>query len=248
MAGTPTKRGSGRGAKAPASSRARSAKEPAVQPPAPAPEGDRASLRLGEFLREAGTITEEELTEALLTQRKTGRKLGAILVDMGLLSEEELCEELSKRLGIPYFDLSSWVIDPKVVQLVPEHLCERYRLIALKKAASRLTVAMINPFDEMALEDLAILTGLQIRPVLATPSAISRALAQAYGAIDFAASIVESLANASGTIDLKKRLYRMIADHEARRENDPDESGEYGGEGPREVGRKDDDDEGGSKS
>ncbi len=170
--------------------------------------------RLGEFLCENGTITQEELAEALEIQKQTGRKLGSILVDMGLLTEESLCEELSNRLDIPYFDLSSYVIDPKVVQVVPEHLCERYRLIALKKTKDRLTVAMINPFDDMALEDLRILTGMAIRPVLATPTAISRALAQAYGAIDYAETLIASLKTSSGRLDLKSRLYDMLARHE----------------------------------
>ena len=171
--------------------------------------------RLGEFLCENGTITNEELTEALEIQKQTGRKLGSILVDMGLLTEESLCEELSDRLDIPYFDLNSYFIDPKVVQVVPEHLCERYRLIALKKNKNKLTVAMINPFDDMALEDLRILTGLEIRPVLATPTAISRALAQAYGAIDYAETLIASLKTSSGRLDLKSRLYEMLERHEA---------------------------------
>ena len=166
--------------------------------------------RLGEFLCENGTITREELEEALEIQKQTGRKLGAILVDMGLLSEEALCEELSHRLDIPYFDLRSYFVDPKVVQIIPEHLCERYRLIALKKSKGKLTVAMINPFDDMALEDLEILTGLQIRPVLATPSAISKALAHAYGAIDYAQSLIASLKTSGHRLDLQSRLYELL--------------------------------------
>jgi len=186
--------------------------------------GDRAARRLGEFLRDNGTITAEELDEALEIQRQTGRKLGAILVDLGVLSEEALCEELSRRLDIPYFDLTAYVIDPRVVQMVPEHLCERYRLIALKKTKDRLTVAMMNPFDDMALEDLRILTGLDIRPVLATPTAISRALAQAYGAIDYAQSLIASLKTTSGRLDLKQRLYDMLERHEAEQQRQADEA------------------------
>ncbi len=178
-------------------------------------DGKAPCLRLGEFLCANGTITEEELAEALQLQKETGRKLGAILVDMTLLTEEELCEELSVRLDIPYFDLEHYQIDPKVVQMAPEHICERYRLIPLKKSGKRLTVAMINPFDDMALEDLSILTGLEIRPVLATPSAISRTLASAFGAIDYAKSLVDSLQTSSGRIDLKKHLYNLLERHDA---------------------------------
>ena len=184
------------------------------------PSGDGADLRLGEFLVANGSINAAQLEEALEVQKRTGRKLGAILVDMAVISEEALCEELSRRLDIPYFDLSDWVIDPKVVQTVPEHLCERYRLIPLKKSGNRLTVAMINPFDEMALEDLHILTGFEIRPVLATPSAISRALAEAYGAINYAKSIIESMATKSGRIDLKERLSRMLDSFEPDRDDE----------------------------
>jgi len=189
-------------------------RKPSKSPPKAASKDGNACLRLGEFLVANGSIKESELKEALLIQQRTGRKLGAILVSLSVLTEDALCQELSRRLDIPYFDLADWMIDPKVVQAVPEHLCERYRLIPLKKSGNRLTVAMINPFDEMALEDLKILTGFDIRPVLATPSAISRALADAYGAINYAKSIIESMATKSGRLDLKERLYRILEHYE----------------------------------
>jgi len=169
-----------------------------------------ACLRLGEFLLQNGLINNEQLDQALEMQKQTGRKLGAILVDMGLLTEERLCEELSDRLGIPYFDLENYIIDPKVVQMVPEHLCERFRLIGIRKSGKKLTVAMVNTFDEMALEDMRILTGLEIKPVLATPSAISKALTTAFGTIDYAASLLEVMSTASGRVDIKDSLYRML--------------------------------------
>ena len=176
-------------------------------------------LRLGEFLLQNGIITSEQLEEALESQKYTGRKIGSILVDMGILSEEQLCEELSRRLHIPFFDLANYIIDPKVVQMVPEHLCERYRLICIKKTGNRLTVAMFNPFDEMALEDMRILTGLKIKPVLATPSSISHALNGAFGTIDYAASLLEAMVSTSGRVDIKDRLYKMLEAAENAKKN-----------------------------
>ena len=167
-------------------------------------------VRLGEFLLQNGVITEDQLNQALDSQKHTGRKLGSILVDMGLLTEQELCEELSDRLSVPYFDLDHYIIDPKVVQMVPEHLCERYRLIGIRKSGDTLTVAMTNTFDEMALIDLRILTGFEIKPVLATPSAISKALTKAFGTIDYASSLLEAMASVNGGLDIKERLYKML--------------------------------------
>jgi hypothetical protein len=94
--------------------------------------------------------------------------------------------------------------------MVPEHLCERYRLIGIRKSGNVLTVAMTNTFDEMALTDLRILTGSEIKPVLATPSAILKALAKAFGTIDYASSLLEAMASVNGGLDIKERLYKML--------------------------------------
>lgn len=144
---------------------------------------DAGKANIGTILLDEKLVTSEQLEEALSVQETTGRRLGNILVDMGFVDEEDFCRLLSEQLGLPFFDLSFYLIDPAVVALVPEHLCERYRLIALKKQGRKLTVAMMDPLNDMALEDLRILTGLEIKVVVATPSKIYHALAEAYEAI-----------------------------------------------------------------
>lgn len=163
---------------------------------------------IGEILLEQKLVTQEQLEEALSLQSETGRRLGAILVDMGFVEEEAFCRLLSDQLGLPFFDLSVYFIDPAVVALVPEHLCERYRLIALKKQGQRLTVAMMDPLNDMALEDLRILTGLEIKVVVATPSKIYHALAEAYEAI----KVSRKLASEFPEVSLAGRLFSGVGD------------------------------------
>jgi hypothetical protein len=147
---------------------------------------------IGRILVGEGCLSPAQLDEALELQRRTGRRLGNILAEKGFVPEDSFARTLARQLDIPYFDLEETVIDPAVVALVPEHLCERYRLIPVLKAGDKLVVAFSDPLDTDALADVRDLTGLTVRVVAAAPGAVRSALSHAFDAV--AASLVRRTA------------------------------------------------------
>jgi hypothetical protein len=140
-------------------------------------------MQIGQILVEEGTVTQAQLDEALAFQRATGRRLGNILTEKGFLTEREFAESLARQLEMPFFDLEGYVIDPAVVSLVPEHLCERYRLIPLMKTQDKLLVAFADPQNTDALADVKSSTQMTIKPAVSTSDAIHQALAEAFDSV-----------------------------------------------------------------
>lgn len=139
-------------------------------------------LRLGDALIAEGLINEEQLQNALSLQKKSGKRLGTVLVEMHLVSEQDIVQILSKQLRIPFIDLSNYLIDPVIAKVIPEHIANRYQLIPINKVSNKLTVAMVDPLNIIAIDDIQLMTGLMVKPVVATQADISKALADAYGA------------------------------------------------------------------
>ncbi|MBX6396358.1 MAG: Flp pilus assembly complex ATPase component TadA, partial [Alicyclobacillaceae bacterium] len=137
--------------------------------------------RLGDLLVEAGMITPEQLEQALKEQKVTGRRLGEVLTQSGILTEEQLIEVMEFQLGIPHVNLDRFPADPAVVELVPESLARRYKVVPLKRHGNRLTLAMVDPLDYFAIDDIRMTTGLHVDPVIATRDDIERALERYYG-------------------------------------------------------------------
>jgi type IV pilus assembly protein PilB len=140
-------------------------------------------MRLGDALIAEGLINEEQLQQALALQKKSGKRLGAVLVEMHLVTEHDIVQILSKQLRIPFIDLSNYLIDPVIAKLVPEHIAKRHMLIPINKVGNKLTVAMVDPLNIIAIDDIQLMTGLMVKPVVATQSDINKALQDAYGAV-----------------------------------------------------------------
>ena len=149
--------------------------------------------KIGEILVEAGYITEEQLDKALKEQAVTGEKLGEILVKKGWLIKEELDQSLAKQIGVSRFDLSSYIVDPEVIRLVPEHLARQYKLIPVFRVENTLTIAMVDPTNVFVIDELQRATGYVIEPVLADEMSIHRAHEQYYGTSGSLQEIVASL-------------------------------------------------------
>ena len=143
----------------------------------------REEKALGQLLVDEGLVRPHHLEEAFEAQRTTGKRLGTILTERGFVSEAELAATLARQLEMPFFELDEYIVDPAVCSLVPEHLCERYRLIPLMKTGDKLVIAFADPLNEDALADVKLLTGLAIKPVVATPSDVNRALSAAFDAL-----------------------------------------------------------------
>jgi len=108
--------------------------------------------RIGEFLVEAGKVTQEQVNEALEIQKQTKEKLGEILVGQGIISQEEINEAVERQTGIKTIDLEKYIYLGDAYKLIPEKLAKKYKAIPLKKEQMVITVAMVDPFDIFALE------------------------------------------------------------------------------------------------
>ncbi|SHJ82560.1 type II secretion system ATPase GspE [Tepidibacter formicigenes] len=138
-------------------------------------------LKLGELLVTAGKVTQDQLKEALKEQKIYGKKLGQILVDKNIITEEEIIEVLEFQLGIPHVNLDKFIIDAQIPLLITENLARRYTLIPIKKQRGKLVVAMADPLNIFAIDDVKIATGMDIDPVICTEKEILNAIDQYYG-------------------------------------------------------------------
>jgi type IV pilus assembly protein PilB len=136
---------------------------------------------LGEQLVEKGLISRDKLWEALRVQSKTGEKLGRVLVNMGLVTEEHIEEAMGSRRE------SLKNIDPEIIRIIPEQLVKRHNVIPLRKEGNKLVVAITDPLNVVAIDDLRLVTGLEIEPVLAETREIKAAIDKHYGMTFFEA-------------------------------------------------------------
>ncbi|HEY5532878.1 MAG TPA: ATPase, T2SS/T4P/T4SS family, partial [Candidatus Anoxymicrobiaceae bacterium] len=132
--------------------------------------------RLGRLLLENNLINEEQLDEALEEHSSTGKSLGRVLIDKGVLSEGQLTSVLAEQIGIRYVDLNNYPIDPGAATLVDAGLARRYMVIPIDYEDSKLMVAMADPTNVFALDDLRIMTGMEILPVVTTKDDIAAAI------------------------------------------------------------------------
>lgn len=150
---------------------------------APAKASASRKLRLGDALIQKGLINAEQLQQALALQKKSGKRLGAVLVEMHIVTEQDIVQLLSEQLRIPFIDLSNYLIDPVIAKLIPEHIAKRHMLIPINKVGNKLTVAMVDPLNIIAIDDIQLMSGLMVKPVVATHTDITKALQDAYGAV-----------------------------------------------------------------
>lgn len=142
---------------------------------------DIKKLRLGEYLLKKGLISGEDLLGALDEQKNTGQMLGQILVKKRLIEEQQLYKILSEKLGIEFMELSGIKVPAELISLISEHVARTYCVMPIKLENNILTIAMINPRDTFAIDELRTLTGLIIRPVMSTRSQIDAAIEKYYG-------------------------------------------------------------------
>jgi type IV pilus assembly protein PilB len=144
--------------------------------------GQPVTRRLGDLLVAEGLINDEQLTKALAEQRGSTEKLGTILLKLNFVQEEQLIGFLSRQYGIPSITLSQLDIDPEVLKLVPDAIAKKYEVLPIKKSGSTLTLAMADPTNVFALDDVAFMTNLQVTPVVASQAAIRKAIERNYEA------------------------------------------------------------------
>ncbi|HEY3208769.1 MAG TPA: ATPase, T2SS/T4P/T4SS family [Actinomycetota bacterium] len=136
----------------------------------------RKTKKLGEILVEEGLITAEQLERALLEQSRTDQLLGRILIDLKMVKESDLMAALAKQIGFRFVDLNDYTIDGSAAGLIPEQVARRYRALPIGYEDSRLLVAMADPANLFALDDIRTITGMDLQPVVATAADIESAI------------------------------------------------------------------------
>jgi type IV pilus assembly protein PilB len=146
------------------------------------------AVRIGELLLKEKRITPEQLQEALNYQRQNGGKLGFNLIKLGFVKDEEITTLLSKQYGVPSISLQKFEIDPTVIKLVPADTAQRYQIIPLSRSGATLTIAMTDPTNVFAMDDIKFMTGYNVEPVVASETAVLEAIQKYYGQAVAAAS------------------------------------------------------------
>src|SRR3989440_1024595 len=139
------------------------------------------SQRLGDLLVKEKVITSEQLAQATKVQKETNCRLGSALVKLGYLTDEDVTNFLSRQYGVPAINLSYFEIDASVVKLIPFETAKRYQILPLSRVGASLTIAMVDPTNVFAMDDIKFMTGFNIEPVVASESAIADGIEKAYG-------------------------------------------------------------------
>jgi type IV pilus assembly protein PilB len=160
--------------------------------------GQHMVRRLGDLLVAEGLVKEEQLRQALSEQKGKTDKLGSILVRLGFISEEQLIGFLSRQYGIPSITLNNLDIDGETLRLVPVHIAKKYEVLPVKRIGGTLTLAMSDPTNVFALDDVAFMTNLQILPVVAPQAAIRKAIERTYEEATNAPSMTDMMTEITG--------------------------------------------------
>ncbi|MGB6281584.1 MAG: ATPase, T2SS/T4P/T4SS family [Syntrophobacteria bacterium] len=155
--------------------------------------------RLGEILRDEGLISEEQLQAALERQKtEKGLRIGEVLVAMGAVTAEDVAQAIWQQRQIPYVDLDNYALDPKVIELVPERIARAYLALPIFKIGNALTVAMADPFNLIAVDDLRSRTGCEIETVISTEDKIEKCLDHYYRMDESITQLIAGVAEEEG--------------------------------------------------
>ena len=176
--------------------------------------GPQRKIRIGDLLVSNGVITEPQLMAALAEQKKTGQKLGYTLIDSGYIDENRLLQFLSQQLQIPLIDLTTFRVDPQVVQLLPETVARRYRVVVLENRDSDVLLGMADPTDLFAYDEASRLLKKRVRQAVVRESDLLRKLGRWYqdqeALQDLAGELHQELS--AGDVDLQQMLSTIAAE------------------------------------
>jgi type IV pilus assembly protein PilB len=154
------------------------------------------SAKLGETLLREQLISPQQLKDALDYQRSNGGRLGSTLVKLGFLSDEEITAVLSRQYGVPSVNLSLFEIDDSAVKLIPQEVAQKYMVLPLSRVGATLTVAMVDPTNVFAIDDIKFMTGFGVEPVVVSEAAMQEAMEKYYGSaksLDIFRDIIEDV-------------------------------------------------------
>ncbi len=163
--------------------------------------------QIGELLLKENFITADQLDLALKQQNQNGGRLGSILINLGFVEDDDITDLLSRKYGVPSINLAFFEIDPAVIKLIPVEVAQKYMVVPLSRVGSTLTVAIADPTNVFAMDDVKFMTGFNVEPVVASETSIMEALEKYYGT--------------PHSIELK-RVYDQIAQNEKENSLDLD--------------------------
>ncbi len=167
----------------------------------------RKPKQLGQILLEQGLLEQDQLDRALEEHRNTPKSLGRVLIDLGYIRERDLVRALAEQVGLEFVDLTEYRIDPGIATLIPEAICRRYRALAIGERDGKLLVAMSDPANVYALDDIRTITGRDVQPVVATANDVEQAIAKFTGTGDqveaLASEAVEALEREADLSDVE---------------------------------------------
>ena len=166
------------------------------------------AVRLGELLLRERRVTPTQLQEALTYQRSNGGRLGASLVKLGILSDDDITGVMSRQYGVAAVDLSQITIDAALIRLIPAETAGKYNVIPVGRSGNTLTLAMTDPTNVFAMDDIKFRTGLNVEPVVASETAIQEAVKQHYGAAS--APAPRNGENGKGSVDLVGKAFEDL--------------------------------------
>lgn len=136
--------------------------------------------QLGELLIERGIINQHQLDKGLAVQKERGGLIGEILVELGFTKEEDIAQALTAQYGFPYLPLGNYEINPEIANIIPARVAKQYMLVPIDKIGNNLTLAMSNPLNIQAIEDVELLSGCNVQTFVATSSDIKKAIEKYY--------------------------------------------------------------------
>lgn len=136
--------------------------------------------QLGELLIERGVLNQRQLDKAMTVQKEKGGLIGEILVELGFATEEDIAQALTAQYGFPYLPLGNYEINPEIANIIPSRVARQYLLIPIDRIGNNLTLAMSNPLNIQAIEDIELLTGCSVQTFVSTSSDIKRAIEKYY--------------------------------------------------------------------
>ncbi len=135
---------------------------------------------IGQLLLEKGVIKQAQLEEALKIQKEKGGLLGQILAGLGYVTEEQIAQAITVQYGFPYLPLSNYDTDENAIKLIPENVARQYCLIPIDKIGNTVTIAMADPLNTQAIEDIELLTNSSVQIFVSTATDIKQAIDKSY--------------------------------------------------------------------
>ncbi|MDO4516824.1 MAG: GspE/PulE family protein [Bacillota bacterium] len=175
-----------------------------------------AYKRLGELLLDVGVISKEDLDRALAEQKKTKHRLGSTLIELGIISESQLIESLEMQLGVEFIDLTKVTLPPELAQVVPKNIAKRHNVVPVRLDKDQIYLAMSDPLNFPAIEEIRHVTRRRVVPMIATAEAVDRAIMTLYGNENAARAIEEMRRDADGDPAQTNRPSAVLEEDDGR--------------------------------